>query len=93
VKGLTIEVGVENTALSAGEGVDCNLRISGQQVISDRRSRAHRIDRVPVNCVRAQSRSHGGFHETQNAEQLSSANPIVWNAAFDQRACKMWFRI
>jgi hypothetical protein len=25
VKGLILEVGVENTALSAGEGVDCNL--------------------------------------------------------------------
>jgi hypothetical protein len=29
VKGLTIEVGVENPALSAGEGVDCNLPIGG----------------------------------------------------------------
>ena len=35
VKGFAIEVSVENPALSAGEGVDCNLWISGQQMISD----------------------------------------------------------
>jgi hypothetical protein len=35
VNGFTIEVGVENPALSAGEGVDCNLWITGQQMISD----------------------------------------------------------
>ena len=35
VKGFAIEVSVENPALSAGEGVDCNLWISGQQTISD----------------------------------------------------------
>jgi hypothetical protein len=35
VKGVAIEVSVENPALSAGEGVDCNLWISGQQMISD----------------------------------------------------------
>ena len=30
MKDLTIEVGVEDRALSAGGGVDCNLRIGGQ---------------------------------------------------------------
>ena len=30
VKGFTIEMSVENAALSAGEGVDCNLSIGGQ---------------------------------------------------------------
>ena len=30
VKGFAIEVSVENPALSAGEGVDCNLSIGGQ---------------------------------------------------------------
>jgi hypothetical protein len=34
VKGFAIEVSVENPALSAGEGVDCNLWISCQQMIS-----------------------------------------------------------
>jgi hypothetical protein len=93
MKGLTIEVGVENTGLSASEGVDCDLWISGQQVISDSLSKAHRIDRVPDNWLTEQSMSHGRFHETQNAEQLSSTNPIVGNDAFNQRACKMWLRI
>jgi hypothetical protein len=31
VKGFTIEVSVENLALSTGKGVDCNLWIGGQQ--------------------------------------------------------------
>ena len=35
VKSFTIVVGVDNTGFSVGEGVDCNLWISGQQVISD----------------------------------------------------------
>jgi hypothetical protein len=35
MKDLTIEVGVENASLSAGEGVDCNLLINDQQTISD----------------------------------------------------------
>ena len=35
MKDLTIEVGVENAGLSAGEGVDCNLLINDQQMISD----------------------------------------------------------
>ena len=30
VKGFTIEVSVENPALPAGEGVDCNLSVGGQ---------------------------------------------------------------
>jgi hypothetical protein len=92
VKGLTIEVGVENPALSAGEGVDCNLPIRGQQVISIPIRRAHRIDHVPLFWLRGPSMSHGRYHETQNAEQLSSTNLIVGNDAFNQRACKMWFQ-
>jgi hypothetical protein len=30
VKGFAVEMSVENPALSAGEGVDCNLSIGGQ---------------------------------------------------------------
>lgn len=93
VKGFTIEVSVENPALSAGEGVDCNLPIGRQQVISDPISRAYRIDLVPVNCLTDQSMSHGRYHETHNAEQLSSTNPIVGNDAFNQGTCKMWLRL
>ena len=45
VKGFTIEMSVENPALSAGEGVDCSLPIDGQQVISDPISRTGLPDR------------------------------------------------
>jgi hypothetical protein len=62
-------------------------------MISDLVGGADRIDHMPVNCVKERSVSHGGYHETQNAEQLGSTNPIVGNDAFNQRACKMWFRI
>jgi hypothetical protein len=62
-------------------------------VISDSISRAHRIERVPDHWLTAPGMSHGRSHETQNAEQLSSTNPIIGNGAVNQRACKMWFRI